>query len=361
VASDISFRKTANRFYELTGAKISPWTVMNIVHTEGKLILEELLNQVPDALSSVDSGDLISQDTLYIEFDGIHIPLQKSHHEPLKPRWRYEHDRHKNSFELKSAVAYAGKNKKGQRGGLVHFVSDRAPKYFWPLFGATVGTKYLLEDVTQIFSSSDMAAWCKNHSLDNYFSSADITHHVDAYHVNREVAKTFGFGTQAKWFRNLIYKGRLKRLHKDLSRVIAHATFKDKDKYIYLRNYLKSNEEFLSKGLKPSMGTMEGTNAHVYAARMKVWGGAWSRRGALAMALIRARLASGLELITPKYNEVMYSSSHIRRREKYAESQRSFNFQVPESTGDGYAPQEYAKLNCLGIHMKPWLYGILRN
>jgi hypothetical protein len=360
-ASDISFRKTAKRFYELTGAKISAWTVMNIVHTEGKLLLEDMLNRAPDILRGVDSGDLISQDVLYIEFDGIHIPLQKSHHEALKPRFIYERTRHKKSFELKSAVAYAGKNAKGKRGGLIHFVSDKAPQYFWPLLSATIGTKYLLEDVEQVFSSSDMAAWCKNNSLDDYFTSADTTHHVDVYHVNREVTRAFGFDNQAKWFRGLIYKGRLKRLFGDLSRVIRHASPKNKEKYLSLRNYLRSNKEFLRKGLKPSMGTMEGTNAHVYAARMKVWGGAWSRRGALSMALIRAQLASGLELITPKYDEAMYSKAQIKRRKDYEESQRSFNFFVPDSVGEGYAPQEYAKLNCLGVHMKPWLYGILRN
>ncbi|GHT80201.1 hypothetical protein FACS1894104_5670 [Actinomycetota bacterium] len=360
-AADISFRKTADRFCELTGAKISPWTVMNIVHTEGALILEEMLSCALDALSSVDSGDLISQDVLYIEFDGIYIPLQKIHHEPRKPRWRYEHDRHKQSFELKSACVYAGKNDKGQRGGLIHFVSDKTPKYFWPLLSATIGTKYLLDDVEKVFTSSDMAAWCKSHSLDDYFSYADITHHLDAYHVNREIAKTFGFESQSKYFRGLIYKGRKKRLFKDLSRVIAHATPKDKDKYIHLLNYLKSNQAFLSKGLKPSMGTMEGTNAHVYAARMKVWGGAWSRRGALAMALIRARLASGFELIAPKYDEAMYSDAQIRKRHLWELKQHRFACFIPESSGHGYAPQEYAKLNCLGIHMKPWLYGILRN
>jgi hypothetical protein len=361
MASDVSYRKTVKRFHELTGVKLSPWTVMNIIHTEGALLLEEMLRKVPDALVRVDSSNLISQDVLYVEFDGIHIPLQKSHHEPKKPRWIYEHDRHKSSFELKSAVAYAGKNDKGQRGGLIHFVSDKSPKYFWPLFSAHIGTKYLLDDVEQIFSSSDMANWCKNHSLADYFGAANIIHHIDAYHVNREVSKAFGFDAQAKWFRDLIYKGRLKRLFGDLSRVIDHALTKDKEKYIYLRNYLRSNQEFLTKGLKPSMGTMEGTNAHVYAARMKVWGGAWSRRGALAMALIRAQLASGLELIVPRYDEAMYSKAQIKRRKDYEESKRSFSFFVPASVGEGYAPQECAKLNCMGVHMKSWLYDILRN
>jgi hypothetical protein len=41
MASDISYRKTARAFYERTGAKISHWLVMAVVHEEGTLILED--------------------------------------------------------------------------------------------------------------------------------------------------------------------------------------------------------------------------------------------------------------------------------------------------------------------------------
>lgn len=48
---------------------------------------------------------------------------------------------------------------------------------------------------------------------------------------------------------------------------------------------------------KESMGTMEGANAHVGAARMKGRGMSWSRKGAEAMCLVRCALAEGRPLV----------------------------------------------------------------
>ena len=49
------------------------------------------------------------------------------------------------------------------------------------------------------------------------------------------------------------------------------------------------------------MGTVEGTNAHVGAARMKGRGMSWSRKGAEAMCLVRCALAEGRRLVAPKF------------------------------------------------------------
>jgi hypothetical protein len=70
-------------FYERTGAKISHWLVMAVLREEGRLLLRAAHNAVSSRQKNTDpTATLISQDVLYVEFDGIHIPLQKPSHGP---------------------------------------------------------------------------------------------------------------------------------------------------------------------------------------------------------------------------------------------------------------------------------------
>jgi hypothetical protein len=362
MASDISFRKTAKAFYERTGAKISHWLVMEAIREEGALILEELYDRLAGKARPVpdDKAPRWSQDTLYAEYDGIHIPLQKPIHEQRRPRRLYERNRRKNSFELKVAVVYAGKDERGCRGGAVHFASDEQPAYFWPLLAARVSQSYVPKDIATIYASHDAAGWCKDHGLCALAPAAEVLCHLDAFHVNREVRRAFGTGKEAGYVAKLIYARRTKRLFCVLERVAAHAEEGTKrDRYLYLRDYLKSNIALIERGLNPSMGTMEGTNAHVYAARMKVWGGAWSRAGALAMALVRARIASGQPLIAPRPDNVTFSDVQQRRRREYEESLIDGHWHANDFDGHGWEPPQGSVV--LTTHMAPGMYGWLHH
>lgn len=357
VAADVSYRKTARAFYERTGARISHWLVMAVLHEEGRLLLEAAHSAAFDRQKAAGAAaPLVSQDVLYVEFDGIHIPLQKPSHGPRQPRWAYEQERFRQSFELKSAVAYAGKDKKGCRGGAVHFSLDARPAYFWPMLSARIGSVYDLSDVAQVYSSADAAGWCKNMGLDIGLAAKDCVHHLDRFHINREIRRAFGGRTaRASHFISLVSSGRTKRLVRDLQLVINHAT--DKSRYLALQSYLISNMELIEKGPGPSMGTMEGTNAHVYAARMKVWGGAWSRTGAAAMAAVRAQIASGLPLIAPRPDNAVYDDSQIRKRTEYEEGLLEQDYGRPDSSGHGYEPPQGSIV--LNTHMPAYLFGVL--
>lgn len=334
-AADISYRKTARAFLERTGAEISPWLVMAVVHEEGGLILEDLHKR---AFENKEGGPtLISNETLFVEFDGIHIPLQKSVHEPRKLRWIYERDRKKQSFELKVGCFYGGKDKKRRRIGCFHFATDATPVYFWPLINARIASVYDIADINTVHSSADAAGWCKNNELEVLRTASEATHHLDRYHINRELRRAFGGKTnKASHFISLAYARKTKKLFRELQLVINHAS--DKTKYLDLQAYLLSNKDLIEKGRGPSMGTMEGTNAHVYAARMKVWGGAWSRRGAACMAAVRARIASGEDLIVPKPDNVLYDDYQIAKRRRYEEARLTMNYKVSQSDGEGYEP-----------------------
>jgi hypothetical protein len=355
-AAEISFRKTARAFLERTGAKISHWLVMSVVHEEGGLILEDAYRRAFGAAAGTPRDQLISSDRLYVEFDGIHIPLQKTTHGPRKLRWEYERGRAKRSFELKVAVFYAGKDSRRRRGHPVHFCLDDEPASFWPLLDAKMASVYDMADVERLRIGSDAAGWCRNCDLDVMASASEVTRCLDRFHVNREIRRAFGGRTEAAGhFISLAYARRTKRLMRDLQKVIDHA--RDKGRYLALQSYLLSNIELIEAGAGPSMGTMEGSNAHVWAARMKVWGGAWSRKGAVCMAAIRARLASGEDLIRPKLDNVMYDDSQVRRRLRFEESLIDGHWNVPKAEGRGYEPPRGSIV--LTTHMAPGLYGRL--
>lgn len=358
-AADISFRKTAQAFYERTGAKISHWLVMSCVHEEGTLILEEAYQRAFGDATRDRDGLPFSSEILFVEWDGVHIPLQKSFHGPRIARHVYEHDRKKRSFELKVANFYAGKDARGRRLGCAHFAFDGAPSYFWPLLDGEIASVYDTEVIHTVHTSSDAAGWCMDSDLALIDTASEVSHHLDRYHLNREIRRAFGGkSSKAAHFIRLAYEKRMKRLVRDLQLVINHA--KDKERYLSLQSYLTNNLALIEKGRGPSMGTQEGSNAHVYAARMKVWGGAWSRKGGACMAAVRARLASKKELIFPTGDNVLYDDYQITRRRDYEEDRliQRKNY-TPESEGKGYEGLQ-ARI-ALSTHMPSKYYGLLRS
>ena len=360
MAADISFRKTAKAFFERTGAKISHWLVMSVIREEGALILEELYSGLvsKNRTAAMKPSLRLSSDVLFVEYDGIHISLQKPVHEQKRPRRIYEKNRHRTSFELKVACAYVGKDDKGRRGGTIHVALDEQPVYFWPLLTARIAQSYVPKDIQAIYASHDAAGWCKNNRLDMLAPAAKVICHLDAYHINRECRRAFGPGKAASHVIRLVYARRIKKLFSVLQRVIAHAKKgSERRRYLELHDYLKNNAALIECGLSPSMGTMEGTNAHVYAARMKVWGGAWSRAGACAMALVRARMASGQDLIVPKPDNVMLTEVQQTRRREWEQSQLSGKWHIAESSGTGYEPPQGSVV--LTTRMAPEMYGWL--
>ena len=63
------------------------------------------------------------------------------------------------------------------------------------------------------------------------------------------------------------------------------------------RDYVANHADLLRGG--GSLGTMEATNAYVWAKRMKSFGCSWSRRGAANMALVLCRMCAGRPLVAP--------------------------------------------------------------
>lgn len=112
---------------------------------------------------------------------------------------------------------------------------------------------------------------------------------------------------------------------------------KRRDRVRDLRGYMLNNADCVVFP-KESMGTMEGTNAYVGAARMKGRGMSWSRKGAEAMCLIRCAIAEGRPLVAPKF-PALYSKREERAAEKFLAKSLS---RGPESCGSGWAPPHQA-------------------
>ncbi len=358
-AAEVSFRKTARMFHQLTGAKISRWLVWECLQEEGRLILEDIYGQYRRSKQSGDgmaAHERISQDTLFLEYDGIHIHEQKPNHERKKPRRTYERNRHRRSFELKGAVAYAGKDACGRRVGLIHFIADAPPAHFWPLLSAHIANTYVAEDIRSIHVASDGAGWCRNSDIGAYFPKARINHQLDIHHVNVEVYKAAADSEEASSMLGLTYSHSTRDLIGRIDSLCEGADARQRQRYRALQAYLANNIDLIDCTRK-SMGTMEGTWAHIIGARMKSWGGAWSRRGGLCMALVRFRIASTLPIIIPRPDNIFLGEDQHRRRLDHEEAKRTFNFHVPETTGSGYAPPRASIV--LQTHMAPKMYGWL--
>jgi hypothetical protein len=150
----------------------------------------------------------------------------------------------------------------------------------------------------------------------------------------------------------LLSKRRYKRFLETLEKIVK--TCREPLRYDYecfLEDAKKAINMIRANG-SISQGTIEGTNAKVYAARLKVWGCSWSEHGAIAMMRIRACIASGKPLVAPGYNPWL-----TKKEKKRIEAACEFNFLVSESCGKGYEPPR-ATISPT-IRLAPKLFGVL--
>ncbi|MGV8084594.1 MAG: hypothetical protein AB2L09_13335 [Coriobacteriia bacterium] len=96
-------------------------------------------------------------------------------------------------------------------------------------------------------------------------------------HVNRAIKRAFPEPQDAAPLFDLLKEGDVTALL-DVLRLRLNTGYGDPKKVNDLLGYISNNQEAI-KASAPSMGTMEGTNAHLYAARMKVWGRRVVKRG----------------------------------------------------------------------------------
>lgn len=339
-AAELSYRKTAAEFEELTGARISHVTVMNVVHREGALLEEG------DAEFSRGGRLRVSQDVLFVESDGLWVHLQEgTHRKEALPRFLYEQGRKTKSFELKIAAVYAGKAEvapgRRERGGLCLTCLDGDADAFWERTWRMLTENYEQGDVERIAVGGDGASWCGPERLERMAPAGCVVDHaIDPFHVMQKIARAFPRedSPEREWAVNLAVRGRGKRLAEMCRRAAAAMRpGRARDKVRELASYAGSN----AAAIRPpagELGTMEGTNAHVGAARLKGQGRSWSRRGAESMCRIRCALATGRRLLAPP-PRAWFTRAEVAALE--AALPRSAS-QVPQAEGAGWEPPHRA-------------------
>jgi hypothetical protein len=167
-----------------------------------------------------------------------------------------------------------------------------------------------------------------------------------------ELPAVFGERTFCGYLHELLNNRRYKRFVAVLEQIVSTCDSEYKNVY---GSYLKDTRKVIAiirKYAPVRLGSMEGTNAKVYAARLKVWGCAWSERGALAMMRIRAAIASNHELIAPAYDSWLTEKEKAR-----IEVYNKRTVTVPKSIGSGYEPPQGSIP--ITTHMAPQMYGLL--
>lgn len=333
-AAEESYRKTAAAFFAETGCRVSHVAVMGCVRRAAEL----LRHREPPA-----SGR-ISQPALFLEVDGLWVHLQShEHREHALPRFLYEQARRAASFELKLAALYAGKRPvapgRYERGGLRLTCADLPPQGFWDEAWAMLSAEYDPGDLEELWVGADGGKWCGPERISEMVpESCLVRGSLDPFHIMQKICRAFPEGARREWAAGLARRGRPLQLARMCDRVLPKIKdAKRRDKVRDLRKYMLNNAGS-AVFPKESMGTMEGTNAHVGAARMKGRGMSWSRKGAEAMCLVRCALAEGRPLRAPKY-PALFTKKEERAAEKFLAKRLS---RGPGSCGSGWAPPHQA-------------------
>jgi hypothetical protein len=331
-AAELSYRKTAAGFIALTSAPISHVTVMNVVHREGALLRES-------GGEFAREGMRASQDVLFVESDGLWVHLQEhGHRDEALPRFLYEQARKTKSFELKIAALYAGKAEvapgRYRRGGLCLTCCDGDADAFWERAWRMLVENYEEADVERIAVGGDGAEWCGPERVEAKAPDGCIVDYtLDFFHIMEKVARAFPDegSAEREWAVNLAVRGKGKQLARMCERIAAKTKLgRARDKVLDLASYAANHAD----GIRPpkrELGTMEGTNSHVGAARLKGQGRSWSRAGAEAMCLIRCAIMTGRALVAPP------ARAWLTERELAAQaaSLPKHASQVPEASGNG--------------------------
>lgn len=333
-AARVSFRRTARDFFEVSGVKVSAMCPWRAVQQEGPLIAADL--------ESAPSRN-ISQADVFAECDGIYIALQSPERRAAAiGRFFYEQAREKKSVELKAGCVYAGKKKvreRGVRGNVALFATVGTADEMRAGMRATIAADYDTADIERIHYASDGGGWCVNSGLDDVGGA--IEQGLDLCHVMRYVHKAFPEGAGREHLVSLALKCRPEALADAVDRMIPQvADPKRRERMRECRDYVANHADLLRGG--GSLGTMEATNAYVWAKRMKSFGCAWSRSGANNMALVLCRVCAGRPLVAPP-KDTLFTAAE-RAKEAASLAKRGAEAAAQRTVGRGWEPPQLPKL-----------------
>jgi hypothetical protein len=324
LGGEIPYARAAKTLFRHCSTAVSAMTTMTTLREVGDLLETEATvsshmlfecGVIPNAKST--SAELC------IEADGVWVALQ---------------GKEKRNVEIKALSAYAGKEN-NQRIGCIHHAAIAPTKRFFEEGLTRVATHFRLERLKHVWAASDGGSWEKQ--LPEFLPFCKVTHSLDPWHLNKAIKAAWPDKKDSAVLFKLLYSKDIDGLI-DVLRLRLDTGYGDAKKTGALLGYIENNyDSIVSKS--PSMGTMESTIAHLYAARMKAFGGAWCIKGASDMARIRSYVFSGDDLPMPKSSQVFSAEEQKHREKAWVSIQTKQGLaaaDVIESEGKGYEPPQ---------------------
>ena len=349
----VSYGQTAKRFYKMSGYKVSKMAIWYLVQKEAMLI---------EQFGNINS-EKISQGSICVEADGIFVAMQSpTRRKEVIDRYKYEHERKKVSFEIKCGCIYAGKIKDGNRIRRVNvdlIASVISPENFWKNMNSKISAEYVLEDLKRIHYASDAGGWCTNHYLDYLTENTDdVVQTIDNFHVYQAIWKAFPDAKKYDWFVRKIVHKQPESIINVLDGILPKKHGSERKKIKALRTYIFNNIDLIKTSF--NLGTMEATHAYVWGKRMKHIGGAWTKRGAHAMAVLLAYIYSGKKPIAPKKCRIFTKQDEfkmdmelgklggrIANNTRIGQGYEPVQGKLPKFTVPPYIPWQYLPTNSL--------------
>ena len=293
LALDLSYQKTAAAFERISGVRISKPSVGEaIVATASALGFEQ------------ESSKKKAVKELMCEADGIWVALQHTKTSRLKaarqgvclPR----------KAEVSLAVDYEGKKKdaygKRIRINPYYHVSLEGKEVLWESVQKSIEARFDTSRIHRtLFATDGEAAYVAGKHL----LPGHVTHLYDRWHVFKIVRDLTNSDISPEIISLLCARrldGALLHLggYRDAYR--QESDFKTAKNIQKLMKFLVKWENEILAGLIYSLGTCEGSNAHVIAARCKRLGRSWSRRRLSALCKLLGHIHSGGQI--PKIRRV---------------------------------------------------------
>lgn len=325
----VSYRQAARDFADVSGAAVSAMCAWRAVQREADLIRADL--------ASAPAGG-VSQADVFCECDGIFVALQsEGRRAEAISRFLYEQSRRRASVEIKVGCVYAGVSEDGHgrrsRGNLALFATTGPAEELREGMRRTVEADYDVDDIECLHYASDGGRWCLESGLEGL--GALYRQGLDLFHVMKCVVRAFPDGAGREHLVSLALRRRPEALARAVDRMIPQVEDPRRRRRMReCRDYVTNHADLLRGG--GSLGTMEATNARVWAKRMKGFGLSWSRRGAGSMALVLSRVCAGRPLVAPSKGAT-FTEAELARSEE-ARARRGREAARRATCGHGFEP-----------------------
>jgi hypothetical protein len=271
-AAEYSYQKAAKLS---TPATVTKQTVKNIIRENGEI----------DNLE-IKAKNKKEVDTIYIEADEDHVPLQNGKNKEMKLIYVYDdkEEINKGRIELK--------NKR-------YFTGEMDPEDLWTQVATYLDQAYDLDKVKNIYIAGDGASWIKGGTQ----IIKDSKYILDHYHLSKYVKILTAhlkslenpvYITEPLWY---CFKNNNKKDAIELIDIaIKETPFKSKRKAMKkAKRYIKNNWEGINNLFKEEKYrcSAEGHISHILSARLSSRPMGWSVIGADEMARLRAYKANG--------------------------------------------------------------------